>query len=181
MWNKNRCMIYSTSVHNRTPNMVKTKAKLGDRWLSAMAFARFHTKTGPQTAGIIHHFVRVIRCSDKQTSQLSLDMLQINFLVETLIVSQYMWCIRISIYSLRYGHLMWSWHYSTFSSRFVGLQNIRGCSKSCAGRLGFKLSSQHPTIRLWGAKSLSNVMVTLRDWTPLPERHVARFVVTSGH
>ena len=78
MWNKNRCMIYSTKVHNRTPNTVNPKAEVGDRWPSAMAFARFQIKTGPQTAGIIHHFVRVIRCSHKQMSQLSLDMLQIN-------------------------------------------------------------------------------------------------------
>ena len=45
--------------------------------------------------------------------------------------------------------------------RFVGSPNITvGCSKSCAGRDKFRLSSQHPTIVFWGLTSLSDAMPT---------------------
>jgi len=53
--------------------------------------------------------------------------------------------------------------YSMSNSRFMGPQNITiGWSKSCARRLKFRSSSQHPTVIFWGPASLCNVMLCMR-------------------
>lgn len=160
MWNKNRCMIYSTSVHNRTPNVVNPKAKLGDRWPSAMAFARFHTKTGPQTAGIIHHFVRVIRCIDKQASQLSLDMSQISFSIIQILIS---FSIHVIHQNFKLQSKVWGHAPYVVITIFNVQLSFCGSSQYNSGMLEkVELPTSHSYIN-YESTILRNVIVTLRN------------------
>ena len=84
--------------------------------------------------------------------------------------------VRITFwFSLQNSHIYMEFYFKvSHAHHFIALHIVQlslygpskyiivGCSRSCTGRLKYKLSSQHPTGILWGPTLLSNVMLSFQ-------------------